>query len=117
MPKENIFDFYGFTEQMGLIYASGGNTPKSVSSYSEIIIRDFETFCNLLKMDKKVSSKFLTPLPHSYPGISILTEDVGKIVGRGKDENNRIGTKFEVIGRAKEAETRGCGDIMSEYVS
>ena len=59
----------------------------------------------------------LTPLPHSYPGISVLTEDVGKIVGRGYDENKRVGTQFEIIGRAKKSEARGCGDIMAEYVS
>ena len=40
--KENIFDFYGFTEQMGLLYVSVGDGPKTVSTYSEIIIRDFQ---------------------------------------------------------------------------
>ena len=55
-------------------------------------------------------------MPHSYPGISILTEDVGRILGHGQDTSGRLGTQFEIIGRAKKAETRGCGDIMSQYI-
>ena len=114
--KENIFDFYGFTEQMGLLYVSVGDGPKTVSTYSEIIIRDFQTL-DSVKDGKQGLIQILTPLPHSYPGISVLTEDVGKIVGRGIDTNGRSGTQFEIIGRARKAETRGCGDIMSEYIT
>ena len=116
VKKENIFDFYGFTEQMGLLYVSVGDGPKTVSTYSEIIIRDFQTL-DPVEDGKQGLIQILTPLPHSYPGISVLTEDVGKIVGRGIDKTGRIGTQFEIIGRAKKAETRGCGDIMSEYIS
>jgi len=116
VEKENIFDFYGFTEQMGLLYVSVGYGPKTVSTYSEIIIRDFQTL-DPVEDGKQGLIQILTPLPHSYPGISVLTEDVGKIVGRGIDKTGRIGTQFEIIGRAKKAEARGCGDIMSEYIS
>ena len=114
--KKNIFDFYGFTEQMGLLYVSVGDGPKTVSTYSEIIIRDFQTL-DPVEDGKQGLIQILTPLPHSYPGISVLTEDVGKIVGRGIDKTGRIGTQFEIIGRAKKAEARGCGDIMAEYIS
>ena len=69
------------------------------------------------QLQRVVTIQMLTPLPHSYPGISVLTEDVGKIVGRGIDKTGRIGTQFEIIGRAKKAETRGCGDIMAQYIS
>jgi len=114
--KENIFDFYGFTEQMGLLYVSVGDGPKTVSTYSEIIIRDFQTL-DPVEDGKQGLIQILTPVPHSYPGISVLTEDVGKIVGHGIDKTGRIGTQFEIIGRAKKAEARGCGDIMAEYIS
>lgn len=114
--EKSILDFYGFTEQMGLIYANSGSFPKIVSSYSEIIIRDFNSLEPVVDGEEGLI-QILTPLPHSYPGISVLTEDVGKIVGRGIDRTGRIGTQFEIIGRAKEAEVRGCGDIMAEYVS
>jgi len=116
IDKKNIFDFYGFTEQMGLLYVGNGEMPKITPAYSEVIIRDFQTL-NSVKDGEKGLIQILTPLPNSYPGISILTEDVGRIVGRGADETGRIGTQFEIIGRAKEAETRGCGDIMSEFIA
>ncbi len=116
VKEDNIFDFYGFTEQMGLVYISVGHLPKTVPAYSEVIIRDFQTL-EPVKDGEHGLIQILTPLPHSYPGISVLTEDVGKIVGRGIDKTGRIGTQFEIIGRAKKAETRGCGDIMAEYVS
>jgi hypothetical protein len=115
IPKENIIDFYGFTEQMGLVYANTGNTPKSVHNYAEVIIRDIQTL-KPAKLGEEGFIQILTPVPHSYPGISVLTEDIGKIVDNGPDENGRPGNRFEIIGRAKKAEARGCGDIMSEYV-
>jgi hypothetical protein len=116
IPQDNIFDFYGFTEQMGLVYVSKGHLPKVTPAYAEIIIRDFQTL-KPVEDGQKGLIQILTPMPFSYPGVSVLTEDVGRILGRGMDTTGRIGTHFEIIGRAKKAEARGCGDIMSEYVS
>lgn len=116
IKKENIFDFYGFTEQMGLVYVSIGQLPKVMPVYSEIIIRDFQTL-EPVEDGREGLIQILTPLPYSYPGISVLTDDVGRILGRGTDSTGRNGTQFEIIGRAKKAEARGCGDIMSEYIS
>lgn len=115
VAEDRIYDVYGFTEQMGLIYASIGSLPKKTSTYSEIIIRDLQTLAPVPD-GQEGFIQIVTPIPHSYPGNSILTEDVGRIVGRGQDATGRWGTAFEVIGRAKGTEVRGCGDIMSEYV-
>jgi len=109
--EQDIVDFYGFTEQMGLVYAGRGGSPKTVSAYSEVIIRD----PNSLRPAKDGEwglVQFLTPLPHSYPGISVLTDDIGRVVGRGRDEEGRWGTRFEVLGRGEKAEARGCGDLF-----
>tara|TARA_B100002003_G_C14154991_1_gene555910 strand:- start:3705 stop:4823 length:1119 start_codon:yes stop_codon:yes gene_type:complete len=116
VSEDNIFDFYGFTEQMGLLYVSLGFGLKTVPLYSEIIIRDYQSL-EPVKDGNEGLIQILTPLPHSYPGISVLTEDVGRITGRGKDSQGRIGTQFEVLGRAKKAEARGCGDIMAEFIA
>ena len=115
IPPSNVLDFYGFTEQMGLVYGSRADEPKSVPLYSEILIRDFSS----LKPSKDGEIglvQFLTPVPHSYPGISILTDDIGRIVRRGKARKDRYGTQFEILGRAKKAEIRGCGDILGELM-
>ena len=110
VPEEKIIDFYGFTEQMGLVYAGAGNEPKTASAYAEIIIRDFNTL-RPAPDGREGLIQVLTPVPHSYPGISVLTDDVGRILGRGRDASGRWGTRFEIIGRAESAEPRGCGDI------
>jgi hypothetical protein len=116
VPSQNVIDFYGFTEQMGLVYPNIGLEPKITSAYSEIIIRDFQSL-EPVPDGKEGLIQIITPIPHSYPGTSILTEDVGRIISRDKSVNGRNGVHFEVLGRAKEAEVRGCGDIMAEYVN
>lgn len=116
ITENNIFDFYGFTEQMGLLYGNSGVTPKVTPVFSEIIIRDFKTLKPCSNSEIGLI-QILTPLPHSYPAISVLTEDVGRIVGIGKDKDGRWGTQFEVLGRAKEAEARGCGDLLAELLN
>ena len=114
--KEAIVDFYGFTEQMGLVYANQGDGPKTVPAYAQLIVRDFQTLAPAQDGQEGLI-QILTPLPHSYPGISVLTEDVGRILGRGKGADGRWGTRFEIVGRAKKAEARGCGDILAEIIS
>ena len=111
VQADDIVDFYGFTEQMGIVYAGPGRAPKTVHAYAEIIVRDFDTL-QPAPDGKPGLLQFLTPVPHSHPGISVLTEDVGRIVGRGRDRAGRCGAQFEVIGRAEKAEPRGCGDQM-----
>ena len=77
--------------------------------YSEIIIRD-EKF-NVLKNGKKGLIQLLSLLPTSYPGHNILTEDIGVIVGEDDCKCGLKGKYFLVHGRAKNSETRGCGNI------
>ena len=110
VPDDSVIDFYGFTEQMGLVYGGAGRGPKTVSAYAEIIIRDFDTL-RPAPDGREGLVQVLTPVPHSYPGISVLTDDVGRILGRGRDESGRWGTRFEILGRAESAEARGCGNI------
>jgi len=60
--------------------------------------------------------EFVTPLPYSYPGIAVLTDDVGVVTTRDAEVDGWHGTRFQILGRAKKAEVRGCGDIMGEKV-
>ena len=50
-------------------------------------------------------------MPTSYPGHNILTEDIGEIVGEDNCKCGKQGKYFQVYGRAKEAEIRGCSDV------
>jgi len=109
-----IRDIYGFTEQLGVIYPDDGFGVRLTPVYSEVIVRDPFTLRPLEPRGCAPGApgllQFITPLPHSYPGVSLLLDDVGRIISRD------VGTRFEVQGRARGAEIRGCGDTLPERV-
>lgn len=105
---DNIVDIYGFTEQLGTIYPSFGLNNNKVPAYSQILIRDMKTL-KVLPYGKKGFIHFLSPLPTSYPGISILNDDVGRIT---KKINGKV--EFEILKRIDNFEQRGCGDTLPE---
>lgn len=115
IQPSNIFDIYGFTEQMGMNYPDCIFGIKHTPSFGEVIVRDPITW-EALPDGEEGALQFLSPLPHSYPGTSVLTDDLGKVVSRQKCQCGRYGTGFIVTGRLAEAEIRGCGDIMAETV-
>ena len=109
LKLKNIFNYYGLIEQTGSIFFECKKCNCfTTSKYSDVLIRDknFKT----LKNNNKGFIQLLSLLPKSYPGHSILTEDIGKIV-----ENNCslcLGSKkFIVYGRAEKSEIRGCSDV------
>ena len=105
IKKEDVVDFYGFTEQMGITYPDASDRVKCTPIYSEVIVRDPVSF-KPLPDGKEGLLEFLTPLPNSYPGIAILTDDIGIIENRGINIDGWHGTQFKVTGRAKKAEVR-----------
>jgi phenylacetate-coenzyme A ligase PaaK-like adenylate-forming protein len=111
---KNVIDVYGFTEQMGLNYPDCSAGWKHIHAYSDIIIRD-ESDYSVCENGKVGLLEFISPLQHSYPGNVVLTDDLG-IVEHGMCKCGMNGKRFKVIGRAKKAEVRGCGDVMSEKV-
>ncbi|GHC04715.1 acyl-CoA reductase [Cerasicoccus arenae] len=115
LPPENVVDFYGFTEQMGVTYPDGPTGDKTAPAFAEVIVRDPQTLMPAPDGEPGLL-QFLTPLPHSYPGISVLTDDIGVITGRDPIGDWQ-GTRFRVLGRAKQAEVRGCGDILGDKVA
>ena len=115
VESQNIIDFYGFTEQMGVLFAECSQGIKHIPTFAEIIIRDFQTL-KAVSDNNKGLIQVLSPIPNSFPGASIITEDVGKIVLRDNCACGRRGPGFKILGRAQKAEARGCGDLLSEKV-
>lgn len=113
VSKGDIVDFYGFTEQSGMIYPTCEEGVRHVPAWAEVLVRDPLTLKPLSPGNEGLL-QFVTPIQTSYPGHSVLTEDVGSIVGIDDCPCGRKGAAFKVVGRAKNAETRGCGDIMAE---
>lgn len=109
--EDDIIDIYGFTEQMGLNYPDCPCGCKHTPLFSEVIVRDVISK-KPLPPGQEGLLEFVTPIPHSYPGNAVLTDDIGVIVP-GECSYGRGGTRFKVAGRLKKAEIRGCGDILS----
>lgn len=107
----NVVDIYGFTEQMGINYPDCECGCKHESSYVRVIVRDPVTR-EVLPVGKEGMLEFITPVPHSYPGNVVLTDDMG-IIESDPCPNGRSGKRFRIVGRMKKAEVRGCGDILS----
>ena len=110
LKLKEIYNYYGLVEQTGSIFVECKYCHCFVTSnFSEILIRDINF--NVLKSGKKGFIQLLSLLPRSYPGHSIITEDIGEIVDNKSCECSLKGTRFIVHGRAKHSEIRGCSDV------
>lgn len=110
--RENkVIDIYGMTEQLGTIYPDCEFRYKHVPAYSDIIIRDMETL-QPVEDGKEGFIQLLSPLPRSYPGISIISDDIGVIV-TDRCRCGRKGKAFLFRSRAENAELKGCGDTLA----
>lgn len=110
VEEAHVIDIYGFTEQMGLNYPDCECGWKHTPVYSEILVRNAATR-EVMPDGQQGVLEFLSPVPHSYPGNVVLTDDIG-IVNPEPCPNGRNGTRFKILGRLKKAEIRGCGDIL-----
>jgi hypothetical protein len=108
-PVSSICDIYGFTEQLGVVYPDDAAGMKRVPTYAEVLVREPRTL-EPVPDGTTGLLEFICPLPHSYPGTAILLDDMGRILSRDG------GTAFEIVGRAKRAEVRGCGDTLPQHV-
>jgi hypothetical protein len=113
IKPENIHDYYGMVEQTGCIYMECECGHLHASTYSDVLIRNMQDF-SLCENGEEGAIQVLSVLPESYPGHSILTEDMGRILGEDDCPCGRKGKYFEVLGRMKQAEVRGCSDTFEE---
>ena len=110
LKLKEIYNYYGLVEQTGSIFVECKYCHCFVTSnFSEILIRDINF--NVLKSGKKGFIQLFSLLPRSYPGHSIITEDIGEIVDNKSCKCSLKGTRFIVHGRTKHSEIRGCSDV------
>ena len=115
IQPSDVIDIYGFTEQMGLNYPDCECGWKHTSTYVRVLVRDTVTR-EILPPGQEGLLEFVTPIPHSYPGNAVLTDDIG-VIDAGTCIDGRCGTRFKIVGRMKKAEVRGCGDILSQKLT
>jgi hypothetical protein len=115
IPPEGVIDTYGFTEQIGTVHAECEAGQKHAPAFADVLVRDPVTLQPL--PDGTVGlGQFLSLVPTSYPGFSVLTDDLVQVTGRDTCTCGRSGTTFVVLGRHKAAEVRGCGDVLAEKI-
>lgn len=108
---QEVHNYYGMVEQVGSIFleCSAGNL--HAPSYADIIIRNPITF-ETSPFGEQGLIQVVSELPNSYPGHSILTEDLGTIKGVDDCICGWKGKYFTVEGRIPKAEIRGCSDTF-----
>jgi len=104
-----IHNFYGMVEQVGSIFMECEQGHFHTPAFAEVLIRDPHDW-SLLPAGQEGVIQVLSVLPGSYPGHSLLTEDIGWWTGEDNCPCGRLGRTFQVKGRMPKAELRGCSD-------
>lgn len=112
VPQKHIQDVYAFTESECLHVECEFHN-KHLLPWQDIIIRDVETL-EPVEMGEKGLINVINPIAHSYAGVSILQDDIGRVTMEDTCPCGRKGKIVEVIGRAKGAEAKGCGAQLAE---
>ena len=104
-----ISNYYGMAEQTGCIYMECSEGHLHASIWSDVLFRRARDF-SLCSVGEQGIVQVLSPLPGSYPGHSLLTEDTGVLLGEDDCPCGRLGKYFSITGRIPRAEVRGCSD-------
>ena len=107
-----IYNYYGMVEQTGSIFMECEEGHFHAPIFSDVIIRNPRDFSPMELGDQGLI-QLLSLLPGSYPGHSILSEDLGELVGVDNCPCGRKGKYFHIHGRLKDAEIRGCSDVYA----
>ena len=108
---KKIHNFYGMVEQVGSIFVSCEHGYLHTPNFADILVKDPLTL-EPLPFGKEGILELLSIVPRSYPGHVLLSEDRGIVVGEDDCKCGRKGKYFQVLGRIKEAESRGCSDTF-----
>ncbi len=107
-----IHSFYGMAEQVGSVFLEGRDGFLHPPNFADVIVRDPVTW-EALPPGRIGVLQVLSTLPGSYPGHSILTEDLGIIEGIDDDPAGWLGKRFSLVGRVPRTQLRGCSDTYA----
>jgi hypothetical protein len=108
---EHIYNFYGMVEQVGSVFLENSEGYLHCPNFADVIIRNPSDF-SVQPHGTEGLIQVISALPKSYPGYSLLTEDIGVIMGEDDASNGWKGKYFKILGRAQKAELRGCSDTF-----
>ena len=108
---DSVYNFYGMIEQVGSIFLEDSDGFFCPPLFADVIIRNPKTWQEC-EVGESGLVQVLSALPTSYPGHSILTEDIGVV--HGIDEPGKhAGKRFSISGRLPKSELRGCSDVRA----
>ncbi|QIL21813.1 acyl-protein synthetase [Thermomonas sp. HDW16] len=113
---ERVHNYYGMVEQVGSIFFECEHGHLHAPAYADVIVRDLQDLSPVAEGTVGIL-QVLSLLPGSYPGHSLLTEDLGILHGEDDCACGRSGKHFGVLGRIKNVEVRGCSDTRTVPVS
>jgi hypothetical protein len=108
----SIFNFYGFVEQIGSVFIEGPDGLLYPPNFTDIIVRRPHSW-EPAEVGEEGVIQVVSLLPRSYPGHSVLTEDMGVVETIDAGAGGRFGKALRVVGRAPKAELRGCSDVIA----
>ena len=108
---QQVRSFYGMAEQVGSVFFENDLGYLHASEFSDVIIRDPLTLAPLPPGEVGLI-QVVSLLPWSYPGHSILTEDLGAVRGLDVPQAGLNGRYFEMLGRVAQVPLRGCSDTF-----
>jgi phenylacetate-coenzyme A ligase PaaK-like adenylate-forming protein len=111
LGTSRVSNYYGMVEQTGSIYFECISGNMHEPETGTFIIRDERTLTPL-PHGQRGYIQLISSIQYSYPGHSVLTEDLGYSLPYYKCNCGNHGTILRVIGRAEAAEVRGCSDAQ-----
>jgi hypothetical protein len=110
---DRVVNFYGMVEQVGSVFFETPGSGLRAPVFAHVIARDPFTLKPLASGERGLL-QVISVLPGSYPGHSLLTEDIGECLGDDSGIASVKGRAFRVLGRAPQAEIRGCSDTYEQ---
>jgi len=110
-----VHNFYGMAEQIGTVFVECERGFLHAPNVSDIVVRDPATW-GVVRDGEVGVAQMLSALPESYPGHSILTEDLARAEAVDTCPCGRLGKAVSILGRVPRAELRGCSDTHAPPV-
>lgn len=111
----SVHNFYGMAEQVGSIFMECPHGYLHAPSMADVIVRNPHDLTPS-EFGQAGIIQVLSAIPTSYPGHSILTEDIGVIHGEDTCSCGWKGKYFSVLDRLPKAEVRGCSDTHARSI-
>jgi hypothetical protein len=109
----DVHNFYGMAEQIGTVFVECEHGFLHAPNASDLLVRDPATW--EVAADGEVGvAQVVSALPESYPGHSILTEDLARVEAVDTCPCGRCGKAVSILGRVPAVEIRGCSDVYAQ---